>query len=343
MRVLFDHPVPFLLAHGGFQIQIQQTQLALQLAGVQAEPLRWWDSRQSGDVLHYFGRMPTPVLRLAQQKGLKVVLGDLLTEQGSRSRSRRTLQKVVRRGLEAVLPGFLLNSFHWQSYRLADACVALTPWEAHLLAELFGASARKIHVVPNGVEEVFLQSQPASRGPWLVCTATLTARKRVLELAESAVRAQVPVWIIGRPYADTDPYAARFLQLAKAQPQWVRYEGAIDDRGRLARIYREARGFVLLSTMESLSLSALEAAACGCPLLLSDLPWARTVFQAGASYCPVGGPVHRTAAVLRRFYDLVPELSAPPKPLSWLQVAQQLKGIYEELLRPSPRQFNQSL
>src|ERR1019366_3397161 len=133
-----------------------------------------------------------------------------------------------------------------------------------LLKDLYGPPPGKIHVVPNGVEDVFLTSQPAQRGPWLVCTATITERKRVLELAEAAVRARTPLWIIGRAYADTDPYAQEFFALAKQQPQMLRYEGAVADRARLARIYREARGFVLLSAMETRSLSAEEAAACEC-------------------------------------------------------------------------------
>jgi glycosyltransferase involved in cell wall biosynthesis len=335
MRVLFDHPVPFLVAHGGLQIQIEQTLRALEQIEIEAEPLRWWDAQQRGDVLHYFGRMPTQILRLAQAKGLKIVISDLMTEQGSRSGLRLKLQRIVSRSLERLLPSHLLSHFHWQSYRLADACIALTPLEAQLLRELFGAPEPKIHVVPNGVEDVFLQSAPATRGRWLVCTATLTPRKGVLELAEAAVHARVPIWIIGRPYAESDPYAERFLQLAKAQTEWVRFEGAVTDRRKLAGIYCEARGFVLLSTMESLSLSALEAAACECPLLLSDLPWARSVFQANASYCPVPGPLHRTAAVLRRFYDVAPDLPAPPKPLSWIEVARQLKSVYERIGEPS--------
>jgi glycosyltransferase involved in cell wall biosynthesis len=336
MRVLFDHPVPFLMAHGGLQTQIQQSQQSLQQIGVDVEPLRWWDAGQRGDVLHYFGRMPTPVVRLAQEKGLKVVMGDLLTEQGSRSPARLRLQRSISRGMQALLPAGWLYNFHWQSYRLADACVALTPWEAQLLTQLFAAPANRVHVVPNGVEEIFLHGQPTSRGRWLVCTATLTPRKRVLEMAEAAAQARVPLWIIGKPYSETDAYVSRFLQLAKAQHEWIRYEGAVNDRTQLARIYREARGFVLLSAIESLSLSALEAAACGCPLLLSDLPWARTVFQANASYCPVRGPAHRAAAVLRRFYDVAPELPAPPKPLSWVEVARQLAAVYEQVLRGRP-------
>ena len=112
----------------------------------------------------------------------------------------------------------------------------------------------------------------------------------------------------------------------------MRYEGPIADRERLARIYREARGFVLLSQWESLSLSALEAAACRCPLLLSDLPWARDAFKDKATYCPVNESLPAAAAVLRRFYEAAPNLEPPPLPLSWTEVAAQIKAVYESIL-----------
>jgi glycosyltransferase involved in cell wall biosynthesis len=234
-----------------------------------------------------------------------------------------------------ALPRRRLELFTWDSYRLADACVALTEWEAHLMEELYGAPPGKTHVVPNGVEDIFLNSQPAKRGPWLVCTATITARKRVLELAQAAVLAQTPLWIIGKPYTESDPYAQRFVQLARQHASIIRYEGAIADRAKLAQVYRESRGFVLLSAMESLSLSALEAAACECPLLLNRLPWATTVFGQNACYCPVALSAARTAGFLRQFYDAAPGLKPPPKPLTWLEVGQQLKHLYEALLSTS--------
>ena len=237
------------------------------------------------------------------------------------------------RAMTLALPGIITAPFNWQSYGLADACVALTSWEARLMTEVFGARREKTHVVPNGVEDVFLDSRPVQRGPWLVCTATITERKRVLELAEAAVRAKAPLWIIGKPYSENDPYGQRFLQLAREHPAMIRYEGAIGDRAKLAEAYRGARGFVLLSAMESLSLSALEAAGCGCPLLLSDLPWARTVFGPDASYCPVPSSADRTAECLRQFYAGAPDLRPPPKPLTWLEVGQQLKRLYESLVR----------
>jgi glycosyltransferase involved in cell wall biosynthesis len=335
MKILLNCHVPFMLAHGGGQIQIEQTKAALDQIGVAVEYVRWWDDSQSGDVLHYFGRMPVYLVRLAQAKNIKVVISELLTEQGSRSPLRLKGQRLVSQILRRAMPASVVNVFNWESYRLADACVALTEYEADLLAYLLNAPREKLHVVGNGVEEVFLQSRAAVRGQWLVCTATITERKRVLELAEAAVKAGTPLWIVGKAYSDADPYAARFLKLARQNPTVLRFEGPVSDRARMAEVYRESRGFVLLSTMESLSLSALEAAACECPMLLSDLPWARTVFKESASYCPVTTNVASTAATLRTFYDAAPGLKPPPKPLTWKEIARQLESVYREVLRAS--------
>jgi glycosyltransferase involved in cell wall biosynthesis len=331
MKVLFNNHTPFMLAHGGAQIQIEQTMAALGQEGVEVEALRWWDDRQSGDILHHFARIPTSLLRLARQKGMGVVFSDCLAAPGSRSTASRKLQKLLRITLSGLLPQSIVGVHNWQSYVEADACLALTPWERHLMADVFGAPPEKIHIVSKGVEEVFLNSRPAPRGPWLVCTATVTWRKRVLELAQAAAAAQTPLWVIGKPYSETDPYAQQFLALAKANAQTVRFEGPVQDRAKLAQIYREARGFVLLSSFESLSLSALEAAACQCPLLLSDLPWARMTFKDKGQYCSVNGSTSTTARALRSFYDAAPALPRPSKPRSWLEVARQLKIIYEKV------------
>jgi glycosyltransferase involved in cell wall biosynthesis len=331
MKILFNCPLPFALAHGGQQIQIERTLDSLSLAGVEVEHARWWDETQTGDLIHYFGRMPAAHIKLAHQKKLPVVIGELLTGAGSRSSSQLRLQKFINGTMKRLVPRAFTAPFNWETYQLADVVIANTSWEAHLMTYLFAAPPERIHIVPNGVEDVFLNSPPAERGKWLVCTVTITGRKRVLELAEAAVHAQTPVWIIGKAYADMDPYAQQFFALARKNSQFVRYEGAVSDRAQLAKIYREARGFVLLSTMETRSLSAEEAAACGCPLLLSDLPWARATFGEHAAYCPIASPA-QTAGFLKSFYQSAPKLKPPPRPVSWREVAGQLKTIYESVL-----------
>ena len=335
MKVLFDHPQPFFLAHGGFQNQIEQTRLALQNIGLEVEHVRWWDDSQRGDLIHYFSRVPPGYVDLAHRKNMKVIMSELLSSAGARPVVYRVAHEILLRVLRGFAPAELTMRMAWDSFRMADASIALTSGEAGLMTKIFQAPPERVYVVPNGVESVFLEASETTRGPWLVCTATIRELKRVLELAKAAAHAERPVWIIGKPYGQEDAYAARFLRFVKEHRDLVRYEGAIGDRRKLAQIYRESRGFVLLSTNESLSLSALEASACGCPLLLSDLPWARTVFREYASYCPVPASVRRTGAHLKRFYDEAPKLPIPAKPPSWVEVAKALKSVYERVLGPS--------
>ena len=323
--------MPAGLAHGGMQTQIDQTKAALESLGVEVEYLRWWDEHQTGDIIHHFGRMSPDLIVRAQQKGMRVVLSVLLAAQGARPAWRRWLQRQAIRLLRTALPSACTTAFRWDAYRLADATIALTPWEKEILGFLFAVPAGKIHVVPNGAEREFFEAAPAVRGPWLVCTGTITERKRMVEAAEAAVLARTPLWIVGKPYADSDPYAQRFFQLARQHPDFIRYEGPIQERSAMARVYRQARGFVLLSENESLSLSALEATACQCPLLLSDQRWAHSSFGTQATYAPVSSP-RATAQALRQFYDAAPGLSPPSRPDSWSDVAVQLKSIYQSLL-----------
>src|ERR1700686_153895 len=336
MKILFDHPSPFLLAHGGFQIQIEETKRSLENLGLTVEYLRWWDAEQRGDIIHFFGRPAGAYIDFAHSKKIPVIIAEVLTGLGSRSRSAIALQRLWIGLSRRYVPRELTAKLAWDAYAKADRVIALTAWEAELMHRVFEAPPERVVVIPNGVASEFLAAGESNieRGDRLVCVATITERKRLLELAQAAVHGQTPLWVVGNAFSEADAYAQQFFALAQRYPKMIRYEGPVQDRNQLAEIYRQARGFVLLSTMESLSLSALEAGACKCPLLLSDLPWARTVFKDKAMYCPIAGR-EQTTKFLRQFYEVAPRFPVPPKPLAWMEVAERLKGIYEELLSAS--------
>jgi len=302
--------------------------------------MRWWDDQQTGDIVHYFGRPSGTYIDFAQAKGMKVIVAELHSGLGSRSNVARLIQKTFMRTAQACLPATFTSRMGWEAYQKADGFIALTNWEAHLMQTMFGAAPSRIHVLPNGVEEVFFQRPSEESKPeksdYLVCTASIHPRKRVLELMEAAAIAQVPVWIIGKPYAESDSYYQRCMEMQRRHLKWIRYEGAISDRALLAKIYREARGFVLLSTMETLSLSALEATASGCPLLLSDLPWARSVFGEKADYLPVSAKPKEMAGRLADFYGQPSTSTGQFQVLNWDDVAGQLESIYRSLIVPNP-------
>jgi len=328
MKVLIDHNLPFLLAHGGFQGQIQQTKCALEQIGIEINFLRWWDELQEADIIHFFGNTHSSYIDFAHSKRIRVVLSDLRGALGSRAPWKIALQKAIVTGARRTLPPLVLSKLGWDVHQRADALIALTPWEKDLFCGVFGARPERVHVIPNGVEDVFFERRPVAETDWLICTATITDRKRILELAHAAVIAETPVWFIGKPYAESGRYYQDFLDVARAHPDVVRYEGAIEDRRRLADVYRGARGFVLLSTMETLSLSALEAAASGCQLLLPNLPWATLTFGRAASYCPNTSDRKVIAKALRGFYSQ-PQTESSFVPLRWREVAERIKNVYE--------------
>ena len=332
MKVLFNHNHPFMFVAGGAQAQIEQTRLALSQLGVEVDWLRWWDRGQQGGLIHQFGRPSAAFLGEAQRSGFRVVVTDLLGATGARPRWQLGAFKLVARLGRRVGVERRLDRLSWGGILArADAVVASTEWEANLMRDIFGVAPGKVHVVSEAVQDIYLNSSPLARGPWLLSTGTIHAIKRMVELAEAALVAKTPLWVIGRPHGQGDAYSERFIKLAREHPDEIRYEGFVPQE-RLLQAYREARGFVLLSQYETMSLAALEAAACECPLLLTDQPWARTTRGDRATYCPPGASLSVTARILRNFYDSAPNLPRPPRPASWSEVAGQLKGIYESLL-----------
>jgi len=335
MKVLFDANLPFALAHGGAQIQIEQTKKGLEEAGVEVEWLRWWDGAQKADVMHFFYRPHPAILRMATKKGVKTVFCELLTGLGSRSAGSRWAQKVLVEISKRGLPSAFIERLCWDAYQIADGCIANTSWEKKLMVDMFSARPDRVHVVPNGVEEIFFRNQESKiqtqTSKHLVCTATITERKRVVELAEAAIMAQVPVWIIGEPYSKDDPYFLKFLSVVESSKGVVKYEGGVSDRAKMARIYQSVAGFVLLSAMETRSLSAEEAAAGGCRLILADLPWARSSFGSHATYSPLTEK-EKEASCLKKFYERIEAAPNPPVPCRWEEVGKMLRGIYESVL-----------
>src|SRR4026208_1625078 len=93
MRVIFDHPFPFALAHGGFQVQIEQTKRGLGENQVHVDFTRWWDSQQEGDLIHYFAAAPNPYLESARAKNIPVIMTTLFTETCNRSDSQLRRQR----------------------------------------------------------------------------------------------------------------------------------------------------------------------------------------------------------------------------------------------------------
>jgi glycosyltransferase involved in cell wall biosynthesis len=334
MKVLFDHALPFALAEGGVRVQIEQTKAALEALGVQVEWLRWWDAGQTGDVIHFFGTPAELYLRQARLKRKPVILTSWFSETCNRTPRRLALQRcLIKTALALPLGEGVKAQLNWRVFQQSDRVVVGLEAERAVLEHVYGVEPARIAVIPLGLPELFRDAQPGARaGDHLLCVGTLTEVKGQVELAGLARRAGVPVLFVGNPYDHRSPYWNQFASLVDGA--LVRHQAHVADPRDLRAIYQAARGFVLYSRFENWCLAASEAAACGLPLLLRDLPWSRERFGGEAQYFPRDQVRHVDA--LRMFYSACPGLPAPVTPRhSWRDVALQLQRVYQQALHSS--------
>lgn len=336
MRVLFDHNEAFMLTHGGFQTQIEKSKLALEGQGIEVEWLRWWDDRQRGDLIHFFGLTNSTYLRQARSQRLPVVMTTIFTETCNRSDFRLALQGCAIRLALAVPAGRgIKQQLAWSVHAHCAANIVGLHAEKRVLERVYRVPPGQISLVPLGLSEVFLTADAGRRNePHLICTGTITNRKNSVELAEMARTAQVPILFVGRAYDIRDPYWLRFQALI--DNRWVKYHPHVSSESEMVRLLQAARGFVLMSDYENWCLSAHEAAACGLPLLVQNQKWSRERFGDQAQFFERVGNTPGNISQLRRFYEQAPSLSAPRIKLHhWNEVGRELKTVYERVLSTS--------
>jgi glycosyltransferase involved in cell wall biosynthesis len=334
MKALFDHPVPFLLGHGGFQTQLAETKKALEAEGVEVEFLRWWDPQQKGDLIHHFGVPPPTYLEKARAKQIPAVMTHLFSETCNRSDAKLRAQGwAVKTALRLPFGEGIKQQLAWRTFQTCSRLIVGLEAERRVLELVYGIHPGQVSIVPLGLPEIFLKAAPGSRSDnFLVYVGAITEQKNCIPLARLAQKAGVPVLFVGKPFAEGDPYWTEFRAMIDGHR--VLHQPHIDDPAAMVALLQRARGAVLMSRFENWSFTIHEAAACGLPVLLPPLKWARERFGAQAHYFTANET--RDAAILREFYERCPSLPAPKIRLySWTEVAQQLRAVYQEVLSTS--------
>jgi D-inositol-3-phosphate glycosyltransferase len=232
--------------------------------------------------------------------------------------------------------------------RTADRVLVLTCGEARLLHRAYRVSGSELTVVPAGVD---LQRFTPSRGtrrpgpPRLLFVGRLQPLKgpdvAVRTLAE--LRRTVPdatLRIVGGAsgghHTTTSPQGllrlARELGVADA----VQLEPALD-QDTLAERYRDADVVLVPSRSETFGLVALEAQACGTPVVAADVPGLEAVVGDGGIRVPGHDPASHAAAALDFLRD--PDAAeragragvATAARASWDRTVDRLVAVYGEL------------
>lgn len=332
MKVIFSCGFPFYLSHGGCQTLIEELRRTLMEIGVEVEWERWWDEKQTGDLIHVFCRPSIVNVRLAHAKGYKMIMTDLLDAPASRPKSALFAQRWVIKAAKALMPGMLLK-VGWEVYQELDGIAFVLKHEQETADYLFDVRAKHVEVINLGTSAKTI-AEMAKKQPeedYLISIATIAPRKNTVMLAKAARETNTPVVFLGKPYSENDPYFKEFKSLVDGKI--VRYPGFVSTEEKF-QYTRGARGFVLLSQLESGCVAVQEAASAGLPLLLSDLTWARGYPPSDDVHHVKLGSQSGINAAVQKFYAQAHRLPRQTFPvLSWEQTARQYADFYERVLR----------
>jgi D-inositol-3-phosphate glycosyltransferase len=239
----------------------------------------------------------------------------------------------------------------------ADLVLASTEEERDQLETLYAADVDRVEIVPPGVDhKVFTPDDRARARTALALdgkrTLLFAGRIQPLKSADLAVRAlaflptDTTLLVVGGPSGpDGDAEVARLHELVdelglRAQVRFV----APQPHRVLADFYRAADVCVVPSRAESFGLVALEAAACGTPVVASAVGGLRSLVDDGETGFLVEGrdPVDFAApvAMLLEEPDLASTMGATAaarsRRYSWSITAARLRRLYADLAVREP-------
>lgn len=168
--------------------------------------------------------------------------------------------------------------FEARTFRLADRIIAVSEHIADDLHRLYGVPYKKIAVAPNGVDlELFGEPNFENRGKFVLGVGRDVKRKDFKTLRKAC------------------EFVGLELKLFHGEVSWE----------RLVWHYKHAMAYVCSSLYEGLPMTVLEAMACGCPVVCSNIPAVKGLVihgQTGLLFPP--RHVYGLAGTLMAIYEL---------------------------------------
>ncbi|HMS53786.1 MAG TPA: glycosyltransferase family 4 protein [Fimbriimonadaceae bacterium] len=334
MRITFVLRPDAYLVRGGAEIQFEHTKRELEALGHSVDVLTSL-STDVGDVVHFFGTWESHWLAASQllRRGIPYVCSPIYTS--TRTPSAESLRR-RRRALLGNSQKYLTRLFAG-----ANDIICLTSLELKRVEAAFNVPSSKFSIIPNGVDPRFAAGDPVLfrahygvQEDFVLHCGSIYPDKNQVRLAQALQGTGIRLICLGPTFEPEYRKQLEELEVAILDP-------IPSESNLLPGAYAAARVFCLPSKFEVFSLAALEAAAAGCGLVLSNTWGAEEHFDHWAEYVDYRSVDSIRGAVERKWAER--SASSPEageelmrqsqrshfiEKFSWPSVAKQLLAIY---------------
>lgn len=169
----------------------------------------------------------------------------------------------------------------------ADAVLTVSHASADEIAKEYPQYAGKLHVTPLAASAAFRPAPDVTRDRAIVYVGDLSRIKNLHRLLEAfaQIAKDIPhaLWIVGGRFGPAFASPPSWADaIARIEPNRIRFLGPIVNAAELSNLYCKAEILALPSLYESFGLPAIEAMACGLPVLASDIPALRETVDSAA-------------------------------------------------------------
>lgn len=259
---------------GGGERQMVSYRQHLAKWGINAQLFDMWRPDFSdGGIFHCFSVMPgvVEICDYARKRGLKLVISPNLWVTHE-SKSRYPAQVI------------------WNLFEMADAIVVNSEIEKNTLSDVFGFPVEKFHVVYNAAETEFLLSEnPALfrdafgiRMPYVLNIANIEPRKNQLNFLTALRQERPDLALVVIGHERDQEYAAACRAVGGDRLITIGPQPYASPMIRSALSGCEF--FAMPSALETPSIAAIEAAAAGVRVLLTEVGSTVEYFQQSVTY-----------------------------------------------------------
>jgi glycosyltransferase involved in cell wall biosynthesis len=322
MKILFNtYPIAFQTPGGG-EVQLLEYKKYISDFGIDVDLFNQWHSKiKQYDLVHFFSCMPGSeyFLHYAKNLGVPVFVSPNLwiTEETKNNYPFGQIQSHL---------------------NMADRVVCNSDAECRLLSRVFEVPIEKFICVYNGVEELFFESVDPKifrdyhqiQSPFILNVANIEPRKNQLNLVRAIKKFPEHKLVIMGGIRDQE-YADKVISEGGSQLLIIERQEYGSEMHRSA--YAASDLFALPSTLETPGLAALEAGACGAPVLITQEGCAKEYFSNYAVYVDPVSVASIENGIQSALSKSSPELRTLIKEkFTWNRVLQQLIRHYQNNL-----------